>query len=165
MGLDITFYKRSKLDPRYKEEVGYFGKVNCILTYFGIEDNDNCSSVVIPKEKFEQFIDDLKKELGSHKGIHLPTEWNDHTCIKQNNEKFNTMPVFFGGSLEYDGSYWNNIRSLYRWAVNLIKNNEVDFDSDDLMIVCWWQKFKIDDRDMNYDMPMIINSKVSKRNC
>ena len=136
MGLDITFYKRSKLDPRYKEKVGYFRKVNCILTYFGIEENDNCSSVVIPKEKFEQFRDDLKKELGSHKGIHLPTEWNDHICIKPNNEKLNTMPVFFGGNFEYDGSYWNNIRSLYRFTINVIK--EIDWDKDTLEVYCWW---------------------------
>lgn len=136
MGLDIYFYKRSKLDPRYKEEVGYFRKFNCILTYFGIGENDNCSFIVIPKEKFEQFRDDLKKELGSHKGVHIPTEWNDHTCIEPNNSNFKTKPVFFGGSLEYDSDYWNNIRSLYRFSINVIK--EVDWDKDNLEIYCWW---------------------------
>lgn len=136
MGLDITFYKRSKLDPRYKEEVGYFRKVNCILTYFGIGENDNCEYVVIPKEKFEQFRDDLKKELGSHKDVHLPTEWNDSTCVEPNNEKLNTMPVFFGGSLEYNGSYWNSIRSLYRFSIKVMKS--VEWDKDNLEVCCWW---------------------------
>ena len=109
MGLDITFYKQSKLDPRYKEEVGYFRKVNCILTYFGIGENDNCEYVVITKEKFEQFRDDLKKELGSHKGTHLPTEWNDPTCIEP---------------------------SLYRFSLKVIKS--VEWDKDNLEVCCWW---------------------------
>lgn len=136
MGLDITFYKRSKLDPRYKAEIGYFSKTNFILTYFNIKESDNCTSVKISKEKFEQFRDDLKKELGSHKGIHLPTEWNDHTCVEPNNNNFKAKLVFFGGSLEYDGSYWNDIRSLYCFTIRTIKNME--WDKDDLEIHCWW---------------------------
>ena len=136
MGLDITFYRRSKLDPRYEVEVGYFRKVNCILTYFGIGENDNCNFVVIPKEKFEQFRDDLKKELGSHKGIHLPTELNDHTSIEPNNSSLKTKSVFLGGSIDYDGGYWNAIRSLYRFSIRVIR--EIDWDKDTLEVYCWW---------------------------
>jgi hypothetical protein len=136
MGLDITFYKRSKLDPRYSEELCYFGKVNCILTYFDIGEDDNCKSIIISKEKFEQFKDDLKKELGSHKDTSLPTKWNDSTCVDPNNEKLRTKKVFFGGSVEYGTSYWNSIRSLYRFTIKTIKS--LDWDKDNLGIHCWW---------------------------
>ena len=136
MGLDIKFYKRSKLDPRYKTEIGNFIKVNCILKYFVVGEDDNCNNIVIPKEKFEQFKDDLKKELGSHKGTCIPTGWYNETVLEPINENLRTKQVFFGGNTEYNGEYWDDIRALYRFTIKAMK--EIEWDKDDLILVCWW---------------------------
>ena len=48
MGLDISFYKESKLDPRYYNDIGYFRKVNFLLKYFNADkDEDNCRKIYI----------------------------------------------------------------------------------------------------------------------
>lgn len=134
MGLDITFYKQSKLDSRYHEEIGYFRKVNFILTYFNVEDNANCEDVYITKEQFEQFIVDLNTEI---KNVSFDSEDNllgDPPI--PTNEKLKTKSVFFGGSTEYGECYWYNIRRVRNWAQEAIK--KIDWDKDDLCIVAWW---------------------------
>lgn len=136
MGLDTTFYTRSKLDTRYSKKVGYFCKVSFILTYFGVEEDDNCKSIVISKEKFDQFKNDLKKELGSHKGIKLPVSWCDETCIEPMNANLRIKPMFLRGNHDYNYGYWNGIRSLYRFSIAV--NKCIDWEKDTLELHCWW---------------------------
>ena len=107
MGLDINFYKESKLDPRYRENIGYFGKVNFILTYFNVNEDMNCEHVYITKEQFEQFIIDLNAEL-IHRNL---DEVNDRPI----NEKLKTKHVFFGGSLDYD-EYTELSQHIFRYC-------------------------------------------------
>lgn len=127
MGLDINFYKESKLDDRYHEEIGYFRKVNFILNYFNISEDMNCRKVYITKEQLEQFIGDLDSELyrKCKYGYNEPA-----------NEKLRTKHVFFGGSLDYDECYWNDIRYARDWANEAI--NDVDWDKDNVYIIAWW---------------------------
>lgn len=128
MGLDVVFYRQSKLDPRYREEVWYFRKVNFLLTYFGIDDLLNCNTVIVTKEMLSNLITDTNAEL-----IHRNLDVNNKEPL---NEKLKTKEVFFGGNIDYDDNYWNNIEMVRDWASKVIK--EIDWDKDNLeMFISW----------------------------
>lgn len=127
MGLDINFYKESKLDSRYRENIGYFGKVNFILTYFNINEDMNCEHVHITEMQFKQFISDLDNEL------YRKFRYGYNEPI---NEKLKTKAVFFGGSIDYDEGYWYDVCNVSNWAHKVI--NDIDWDKDELLIIAWW---------------------------
>lgn len=129
MGLDIVFNARSKLDSRYKEEVGYFGKVNFLLTYFDIDDDHNCDSIEISHDKLHSFVNDLHKELIYH---------NINNTTIPVNQKFETKKVFFGGNTEYNNSYWESLRSVYNWAKDLDTSSKFNWDKDNLEMFFSW---------------------------
>lgn len=56
MGLDIYFYDKNHT------EIGYFRKVNFLLTYFDTDDEKNCKLVRITKKKFSEFVKDIEEE-------------------------------------------------------------------------------------------------------
>lgn len=129
MGLDVVFRARSKFDPRYSTEVGYFGKVNFILTYFNISDDMNCSTIEVSHDQLHAFVNDLHKELIQHKA--------NKTC-NPISTKFTTKQVFFGGSTEYDNEYWKDMMSVYNWAKKIYISPTFDWDKDNLeMFISW----------------------------
>lgn len=129
MGLDVVFKARSKFDPRYSTEVGYFGKVNFILNYFNISDDMNCTSIEVSHEQLHAFVNDLHKELIQHKV--------NKTC-NPISQKFTTKQVFFGGSTEYDNEYWKDVMSVYNWAKKIDISPIFDWDKDRLeMFISW----------------------------
>ena len=127
MGLDINFYRQSKLDSSYNEEIGYFRKVNFILTYFNVDEDLNCERVYITESQFKQFIADLDNE------IYRKFRYGYNEPV---NEKLKTKAVFFGGSLEYDEFYWNDMQYVCDWAHRAIK--DIDWNKDNLYVVAWW---------------------------
>lgn len=132
MGLDVVFRARSKFDPRYSTEVGYFGKVNFILTYFNISNDMNCTSIEVSHEQLHAFVNDLHKELIQHKA--------NKTCSPVS-QKFVTKQVFFGGSTEYDNTYWEDMVSVYNWAKRIDTDHTFDWVKDNLeMFISWWGK-------------------------
>lgn len=126
MGLDITFNARSRLDPKACEEVGYFRKVNFILTYFDVNDS-NCERIEISKSEFEAFVKDLFIEKTHHDARGNIEPWN---------QKLRTKDVFFGGSIEYDNDYWNDIDRVYEWASKMLK--KFKWRSDEMFLWCSW---------------------------
>lgn len=129
MGLDIVFNARSKSDPRYKDEVGYFRKVNFILTYFNINDDKNGGTIEISHSQLHDFVNDLHRELMQRKA--------NKTC-KPINSNFKTKQVFFGGSIEYDNMYWEDMESVYNWAKDLDVKHAFNWDKDNLeMFISW----------------------------
>lgn len=126
MGLDISFYK--------KTEVGYFRKVNFILTYFNVTDDDDCVDIEITREKFCEFVADLKCEL-----LQYDTRKQQNADCDEMppvNPKFNTCEVFFGGSTSYDSFYWADMQHVHDWAMNFLR--DFDWDNERLFLNCWW---------------------------
>ena len=129
MGLDIVFNARSRPDPRYREEVGYFRKVNFILTYFDIDDDNNCDIIEISHDKLHSFVNDLHKELIKHR---------IENSVEPVNQKLKTKRVFFGGNTKYDDSYWEDVRRVYDCIKEIDTGNAIDWDRDELeMFVSW----------------------------
>lgn len=123
MGLDITFYAVKKT------EVGYFRKVNFILNYFGIEEDDNTKDIVISQEQLGEFVAELRCELAQHKNL---TECFDEPI----NPKFRNKEVFFGGSTAYDPNYWMDVSEAYHWANGIL--NSFNWEECELVINAWW---------------------------
>ena len=103
MGLDISFYKRTKEET---EEIGYFRKVNFLIPFFEErtgEEIENCELVYITEEDIEELIRRCKEVLDNHEeaNILLPTTTG-----------------FFYGSDEYDEYYFDNVQEVLDYCQN-----------------------------------------------
>ena len=123
MGLDITFYAVKKT------EVGSFRKVNFILTYFDIEEEDNAEDIVISKEQLGDFVAELRCELA------LQSDFPSCSDAPVN-PRLRTKGVFYGGSTAYDERFWDDLAGVYKWAKGLL--NSFDWENCSLAINAWW---------------------------
>ena len=127
MGLDIFFLRESKLNSKDKENIGYFRKVNFIIRYFNLNDEDNCREIELRKDIFSKFVDDLNCELKNH-SLHP----EDLPC----NKDLLPISVFFGGSIECDQNYWNDVNEVYNWSLDILNN--FNWENNYLFLYCWW---------------------------
>ena len=89
----------------------------------------NCTSIEVSHEQLHAFVNDLHKELIQHKA--------NKTCSPIS-QKFTTKKVFFGGSTEYDNTYWEDMMSVYNWAKQLDTSHVFDWVKDNLeMFISW----------------------------
>lgn len=130
MGLDIGFYKVRK------EFVGYFRKVNFILTYFEVEDEQDCEDIPVSKEKFAEFVADLKCELMLYNERKPKDDPNEDAELEPINSKLRTKEVFFGGSTAYYPDYWEEVKRVYTWAKEQLES--FDWDNYKMVLNCWW---------------------------
>ena len=128
MGLDINFYRQNKSDHDDYDEVGYFRKVNFLLTYFDVHENDNCTDIPITKDQIESLAQDTNAEL-IHKNLDVDNK-------EPLNESLRTKKVFFGGSIDYDDYYWQDIECVRDWANDILKSFE--WDKYNLVMCAWW---------------------------
>lgn len=130
MGLDIDFYKVKR------ESVGYFRKVNFILTYFEVEDEQNCEDIPVPKEKLSEFVADLKCELTLYKERKPKDNPDEVAELEPINPKLRTKKVFFGGCTAYYPDYWEEVKEVYTWAKGQLES--FDWDNYKMILNCWW---------------------------
>lgn len=116
MGLYINFYETKK------EEVGYFRKVNFILTYFDIEYEQDGIDIEIPKESLGEFVAELKCELIQYRERIKGHEDDDEFILEPINDRLRTKEVCLGGSTGYDKGYWDDVNNVYVWARDTFKN-------------------------------------------
>lgn len=131
MGLDIRFYKVKR------EKVGYFRKVNFILTYFDVDNDMDCKDISVTKEKLDEFVEDLKCELLSYE--ERKPENDDPSSeleLEPINPKLRTKEVFFGGSTAYYPEYWKDVKEVYAWAKGQLES--FDWDNYTMVLNCWW---------------------------
>lgn len=127
MGLDSFFFRVEK-----KQE-GYFRKLNFLLTYFDVGQDDNCEEIPISEEEFSEFVADLKCELTLYKERRAK---DSSAILDPINPKFRAKEVFFGGSTSYDSSYWDSLRQVYSWANSLLIS--FDWEAHTLIFQNWW---------------------------
>lgn len=130
MGLDIDFYEVKR------KPVGYFRKVNFILTYFDVEDEQNCEDIPISKEKFAEFVADLKCELTLYKERKPKDNPDDDAELEPINPKLRIKEVSFGGSTVYNPDYWEDVKDVYAWAKEQLES--FDWENSKIVLNCWW---------------------------
>lgn len=130
MGLDIDFYKVKK------ESVGYFRKVNFILTYFEVEGEQDCEDIPVSKEKLAEFVADLKCELTLYNERKPKDNPDEDAELEPINPKLRTKEVFFGGSTAYYPDYWEDAKWVYTWAKGQLES--FDWDNYKMILNCWW---------------------------
>ena len=128
MGLDISFYSVKR------DKVGYFRKVNFFLTYFNVDEDKDCVDIILDREKFAEFVADLKCELLQYDS--RKSQYPDSVEMPPVNTKFYTCEVCFGGSTLYDKFYWGDMQRVYDWAINILR--DFDWDGHRLVLNCWW---------------------------
>lgn len=174
MGLDIYFKRANKIDfqfakkkeneveDAYKEleleDIGYFRKVNCLLPFFGYE--DDCSVHPIEKCQIEDLVYTAKEllaiygtfnaqlqlykvDLESYKSDKGKTKliqekidnlWKPFETAAQ--EKLPTTTGFFFGSQAYRDYYVEDLMDIVEIFTKVL--DETDFDIDQIFMYCWW---------------------------
>lgn len=174
MGLDIYFKRANKIDfqfakkkeneveDAYKEleleDIGYFRKVNCLLPFFGYE--DDCSIHPIEKSQIEDLVYTAKElliiygtfyaqlqlykvDLEAYKSDSKKTKliqekidnlWKPFETAAQ--EKLPTTTGFFFGSQAYRDYYVQDLMDIVEIFTKVL--DETDFDIDQIFMYCWW---------------------------
>lgn len=169
MGLDIYFNKSTKTAFQTAKnendfsnikitQLGYFRKVNCLLPFFGYE--DNLSYLAIEKCQIEDLLQtakelldiydtfhlqlwlykrDLKTYAGNNKTFKLIKEkidnlWKPFETAAQ--EKLPTTTGFFFGSIAYRDYYFSDLMDIVEIFTKIL--NETDFDTEQVYMHCWW---------------------------
>lgn len=180
MGLDIYFKRVNKIDFQFAkkkdtqeaydeleiEDIGYFRKVNCLLPFFGYE--DDCSIHPIEKYQIEQLVSIAKELLALYDTtsyqLHLQQiDVNYYKEIYKDNqkmrnerckpvlekmeeiwkqfesvaqEKLPTTTGFFFGSQAYREYYVADLKDIVEIFTKVL--DETDFDIDQIFMYCWW---------------------------
>ena len=172
MGLDIYFKRVNKIDFQFAkkkdtqdaydelllEDIGYFRKVNCLLPFFGYE--DDCSIHPIEKCQIEDLVDTAKElltiygtfnaqlqlykvDLESYKSDEKKTKlihkkidnlWKPFETAAQ--EKLPTTTGFFFGYTAYRDYYVEDLIDIVEIFTKVL--DETDFDIDQIFMYCWW---------------------------
>ena len=139
-------------------QLGYFRKVNCLLPFFGYE--DNLSYLEIEKCQIEDLAKTAKELLDVYDTFHLQlwlykrdlltyvsdkektkfiqekidNLWKPFETAAQ--EKLPTTTGFFFGSIEYRDYYISDLMDILEIFTNIL--NETDFDTEQVYMHCWW---------------------------
>lgn len=113
---DTTEYPGSDFDP---EEVGYFRKVNFLMTFFDY--TGNCEYKEISKYDVELLRENCDKVLA------------DHSLAE---ELLPTASGFFFGSTEYSEWYFQDVAEVKSWAEDILAST--DWDTEVVLMYCWW---------------------------
>lgn len=166
MGLDIYFERTNKLDWKTSKnkhdleltEVGYFRKVNCLLPFFGYE--DNCEYLEVDEHQMKELVKVAKELLKEHHAINssilsykemLKVYKDNKEQTKEIQEKMAalwanfaeiahanlpTTDGFFFGSTEYNEWYVNDLTEIVNVFEEIL--DSTDFEIDQVVMYCWW---------------------------
>lgn len=119
MGLDMYLFRRKIPQD---EEVGYWRKANQIREWFnrhvGVE---NCREVVLNEDILLLLRHDCMRVL-------------ENPDLAR--EILPTAEGFFFGSLEYDESYFDDLRDTVKTIDNILKTT--DFEKEQILYYEWW---------------------------
>lgn len=172
MGLDIYFKRVNKIDFEFArkkdtedayneleiESIGYFYKVNCLLPFFGYE--DDLSIHPIEKCQIEELVSIAKELLKKYHAINssilsyqeilkvykdnkkkrmeilekMDALWKNFAKIAQ--ENLPTTSGFFFGNTEYNEWYVNDLTEIVNVFEEIL--DSTDFDIDQIFMYCWW---------------------------
>lgn len=125
MGLDI-YLRKTRRDT---EELGYFRKVNFLVSYFfssDYSDYDNCRPLEISKEECEELVDRCKTVL----------EKRD-TNVSE--ELLPPVGGFFFGNTDIDDYYYEDVAEVKKvFEEKIIPQFDNLKDNEYIEFSCWW---------------------------
>ena len=171
MGLDIYFHKTKRTEWKHfqndlaayenlpkdeqtdgnnpsrdfdPEEIGYFRKVNFLMSFFNYE--DNCEYKEISKDKLEE-LRHACIEIGRMKPVRYevtkyPYGGTDKVKVysdadqKRCAELLPTQSGFFFGNTDYDQEYFNDVKEVLSWVDGVLDN--LDDKKEVVLMYCWW---------------------------
>ena len=171
MGLDIYFHKTNRKDwknfqnnlkaydslPESEknednnpyngfdpEDIGYFRKVNFLMSFFNYE--DNCKYKEISKDKLEELrhscieigrMKPVRYEVTKYAygGTDMVTVYSD-ADQKRCAELLPTQSGFFFGNTDYDKKYFNDVKEVLSWVDGVLDN--LDDKNEVVLMYCWW---------------------------
>lgn len=166
MGLDIYFERTYKHDWETSKnknnleftQVGYFRKVNCLIPFFGYE--DNCQYLAVTEYQMKELVKVAKELLKEHHAINssilsykeMLNVYKDNEEMKKEtqekidalwanfaeiaHEKLPTTSGFFFGSTEYKDWYVNDLTEIVNVFEEIL--DSTDFEIDQIVMYCWW---------------------------
>lgn len=126
----------------YAEEIGYFRKVNFLVSFFNYE--DNCSLQPIDYEDVETLKERCEKILDAYKESEEWRNREDASDYDFEDEPWEdvaeaylpTQEGFFFGSTEYDEYYISDVREVKEWCDRVLA--DTNKEEDVLIMDCWW---------------------------
>lgn len=166
MGLDIYFERTNKHEWKTSKDkndleftqVGYFRKVNCLLPFFGYE--DNCEYIAVEEYQMKELVKVAKALLKEHHAMNssilsykemLEVYKDNKEQTKEIQEKMDalwenfakiahanlpTTAGFFFGSTKYNEWYVNDLTEIVNVFEEIL--DSTDFEIDQIVMYCWW---------------------------
>lgn len=174
MGLDIYFTKVGSLDYSMNKEIaindqieiGYFRKVNCLLSHFGYV--DNCEYLEIERWQIQDLVYKAKELLAIYESFSAKIQLlnidlryykeiyknNEETCNEKcqiiqrkidsiwkpfeevAEQKLPTTSGCLFGSQEYRDWYVADLKAIVEAFEKIL--DETDFDVEQVLMYCWW---------------------------
>lgn len=104
------------------EEIGYFRKVNFLMSFFDYD--GNCEYKEIAKCELED-LRDACAEISKMEPI------NKERCA----ELLPTQSGFFFGNTDYDQWYFNDVKEVFEWVDGVLDHLA---DDEVVLMYCWW---------------------------
>ena len=119
MGLDI-YFKRVK-----EEEVGYFRKVNFLVSYFEIRgyDIENCKPIEVSEDDILELANRCKLVLSNHQLA---------------SEILPTTSGFFFGSTDYDEYYFQDVEEVLKYCTDVLLPEFEKLEDDEYIVFKIW---------------------------
>lgn len=126
------------------EEIGYFRKVNFLMSFFNYE--DNCEYKEISKDKLEELryacieicrMKPVRVEVTKYT-FGCTVEVKDYSLADQERcaELLPTQSGFFFGNTDYDQGYFNSVKEVLSWVDGVLDN--LDDKKEVVLMYCWW---------------------------
>ena len=113
--------KRPEMAAHGISDIGYFRKVNFLMTFFNYE--GNCEFKEIAKYELEDLVERCNAVL---------------TASNRKEKAEDLLPTqsgFFYGSTEYDEYYYEDVKEVRDWASGVLNDLK---DEEMVLMYCWW---------------------------
>ena len=126
----------------YAEEIGYFRKVNFLVSFFNYE--ENCSLQEITYEEVKWLKTACETVLGAYKESEEWRNREDASDYDYEDEPWEdvadsylpTQEGFFFGSTDYNEYYISDVREVKEWCEKVLA--DTNKEEDVLIMDCWW---------------------------
>ena len=130
-------------DNLESEEIGYFRKVNFLMSFFDY--TGNCEYKEIPKDRLEELrlrcieigrMKPVRTEVSKYpSGGLLSTKIYSEADQERCDELLPTQPGFFFGNTDYNEWYFDDVKEVLVWVDGVLNDLA---DDEVILMYCWW---------------------------